>query len=157
MRSSAVVTRSLRSGLCQLVFTAALVAACGAVHAECVGDCTATGLVTITDLILGVNIVLELQPPAACPAFQNAAGQVDIAQLVKGVNNALNGCPPPGQFEAKINTDLVPLQATVFMKGNPERVVSSRDAQVVYLGLTYYFGAPPKKPKEEEMKFEDNL
>jgi hypothetical protein len=36
-------------------------------------------------------------------------------------------------------------------------VVNSRDAQVVYLGLTYYFGAPPKKQKEEEMKFEDNL
>ncbi len=131
MRSSAAVTRSLRSGLCLLIFTATLVTARDAVHAECVGDCTATGLVSITDLILGVNIVLELRPPAACPAFQNAAGQVDIAQLIKGVNNALNGCPPPGQFEAKINADLVPLQAAVIMKGNPERVVSSRDAQGV--------------------------
>lgn len=38
-----------------------------------------------------------------------------------------------------------------------QTVVNSRDAQVVYLGFTYYFGAPPKKQKEEEMKFEDSL
>ena len=103
MRSSAAVTRSLRSGLCLLAFTTTLVAACGAVHAQCVGDCTGTGLVTITDLILGVNIVLELQPPAACPAFQNAAGQVDIAQLVKGVNIALGAMPVDAcpSFDAK--------------------------------------------------------
>jgi len=50
-------------------------------------------VVTISDLILGVNIALGTQPPSACPAFQNAQGQVDIAQLIKGVNNALNACP----------------------------------------------------------------
>jgi hypothetical protein len=50
--------------------------------------------VGISDLILGVNIVLGNQPPSACPAFENGQGQVDVAQLIKGVKNALNGCPP---------------------------------------------------------------
>jgi hypothetical protein len=59
----------------------------------CVGDCNGDGMVSINELILGVNIALGLQPPSACPAFQNAQGVVDIAQLIKGVNNALNGCP----------------------------------------------------------------
>jgi hypothetical protein len=59
---------------------------------SCVGDCDGTGMVTISDLILGVNIVLELQPVSACPAFENAEGVVDIAQIMKGVNNALEGC-----------------------------------------------------------------
>jgi hypothetical protein len=67
--------------------------ATAAVQAQtCVGDCGGTGMVSISNLILGVNIALGLQPASACPAFQNSQGEVDIAQLVKGVNNALNGC-----------------------------------------------------------------
>ena len=46
---------------------------------------------TISDLIIGVNIVLGTQPTSACPAFENAQGTV-VAQLIKGVNNALEGC-----------------------------------------------------------------
>ena len=56
------------------------------------GDCDGNGRVAINELILGVNIVLDLQPVDACPAFANADGMVDIAQLIKGVNNALDGC-----------------------------------------------------------------
>jgi hypothetical protein len=48
--------------------------------------------VTISDLIIGVNIALGTAPASACPAFENALRSVDIAQLIKGVNNALNGC-----------------------------------------------------------------
>lgn len=58
----------------------------------CVGDCAGTGMVTINDLVLGVNIVLGDQPATACPAFEDPEGKVEIAQLVKGVRNALNGC-----------------------------------------------------------------
>jgi hypothetical protein len=58
----------------------------------CVGDCGHTGVVTIADLVIGVNIVLGAQPVSACPAFENAQGVIDIAQLIKGVNNALEGC-----------------------------------------------------------------
>jgi hypothetical protein len=59
---------------------------------SCVGDCDGNGMVAINELTLGVNIVLDLQPVDACPAFANAGGMVDIAQLVGGVTNALNGC-----------------------------------------------------------------
>jgi hypothetical protein len=59
---------------------------------SCTGDCDGNGVVAINELILGVNIVLAIQPVDACPAFANAEGVVDIAQLIKGVNNALNGC-----------------------------------------------------------------
>ena len=58
----------------------------------CTGDCDGNGMVAINELILGVNIVLGVQPVDACPAFANSQGMVDIAQLIKGVNNALNGC-----------------------------------------------------------------
>jgi len=44
------------------------------------GDCGGDGMVTINDLILGVNIALGNLPADDCPAFQNAQGNVDIAQ-----------------------------------------------------------------------------
>lgn len=46
----------------------------------------------INELILGINIVLGLQPVDTCPAFLNSEAMVDTAQLINGVNNALNGC-----------------------------------------------------------------
>jgi outer membrane receptor protein involved in Fe transport len=38
-----------------------------------------------------------------------------------------------------------------------QRVVNRRDARVVYLGLTYNFGTPPKKQKEETLKYDNGL
>ncbi|MGH3431142.1 MAG: hypothetical protein ACRDQZ_26830, partial [Mycobacteriales bacterium] len=58
----------------------------------CIGDCSGHSEVTISDLIVGVNIVLGNLPGSACTAFANAQGLVDITQLIKGVNNALDGC-----------------------------------------------------------------
>jgi len=58
----------------------------------CTGDCDDNGMVAINELILGVNIVLGLQPVDACPAFASSQEMVDIAQLITGVNNALDGC-----------------------------------------------------------------
>lgn len=75
----------------------AVIAATGTATATggppCVGDCDGTNSVSISDLILGVNIALDSAPPSACPAFLDQQGRVTIAQLIKGVNNALRGCP----------------------------------------------------------------
>jgi CSLREA domain-containing protein len=60
--------------------------------ASCTGDCNADHVVSINELITGVNITLGNLPVSACPAFENAEGTVDIAQIIKGVSNALNGC-----------------------------------------------------------------
>ncbi len=78
------------------VLLALLGAGRGQAQMQCVGDCDSINQVRINNLITGVNIVLEIQPVSACPAFENQQGQVDIAQLVLGVNNSLNGCPPLG-------------------------------------------------------------
>jgi hypothetical protein len=72
----------------------------GPAQPPCGGDCNGDGLVTIDELILGVNIALGLEPADGCPGFANPQGVVDIAQLVRGVNDALNGCSRtvgPGQ------------------------------------------------------------
>lgn len=38
-----------------------------------------------------------------------------------------------------------------------QTVVNMRDSRIVYFGLTYYSGAPPKKSREEQLKYDDNL
>lgn len=38
-----------------------------------------------------------------------------------------------------------------------QTVINARDSRIFYLGLTYHFGAKPKKAKEEQLHYEDNL
>jgi hypothetical protein len=55
------------------------------------GDCDGDGIVTINELILGVNIALGNLPVTACPAFDtNRDGQVSIDELIAAVNAALS-------------------------------------------------------------------
>ena len=63
-----------------------------AIESVCIGDCDNNGVVTVNELLRGVNIVLGNQAVTVCPAFMNSQGIVDIAQLVTGVNNTLKGC-----------------------------------------------------------------
>lgn len=59
----------------------------------CIGDCDASGTVTINEIILGVNIAIGAQPITACPAFDpSGSGGVEINELIAAVNNALSGC-----------------------------------------------------------------
>jgi hypothetical protein len=51
-------------------------------------------MVSINELILGVNIANGSAPPSACPAAdRNASGTVTIDELVAAVNSAAQGCP----------------------------------------------------------------
>ena len=73
----------------------------------CIGDCDDGGVVTIDELILGVNIALGSANFSACRAFDcnsdchpgpapvTPIASVDVACLIRAVNNALDGCPPP--------------------------------------------------------------
>lgn len=59
----------------------------------CVGDCNGNGVVTIDELIVGVNISLGIAAVAACPAFDpDHDGRVAVNELIAGVNNSLYGC-----------------------------------------------------------------
>lgn len=77
--------------------------------AQCTGDCNGDGVVTIDELIIGVNMALGRLPLTRCPAMNPDGGSaVTIDELVAAVGNALDGCaavtptpepsqtPPPG-------------------------------------------------------------
>lgn len=60
----------------------------------CVGDCDGNHVVTVDELVRGVNIALDRQPLASCLAFNPDGGpSVTVNELILGVNNALRGCP----------------------------------------------------------------
>lgn len=59
----------------------------------CIGDCDGSNTVTVTELIKGVNIALEVLPLSACGAFDaDNDGLVKVGEIVKAVNNALTSC-----------------------------------------------------------------
>jgi hypothetical protein len=61
--------------------------------AQCAGDCNADGNVTIDELLVGVQIVLDLRPAIDCPPVDDDGdGSVTISELVRAVDTALNGC-----------------------------------------------------------------
>lgn len=63
--------------------------------ALCAGDCGGDRMVTVSELITGVNIVLGTTAADTCRAFdRNGDGTVEIAELIQGVNALLDGCGP---------------------------------------------------------------
>ncbi|HEY6191512.1 MAG TPA: hypothetical protein VI215_04205 [Bacteroidota bacterium] len=36
-----------------------------------------------------------------------------------------------------------------------QTVINTRDSRIVYPGFTNHFGAPPEKPKEEQLRYEN--
>src|SRR5579862_7006600 len=61
----------------------------------CVGDCPPLDQrVTVTELILGVNIALGNAPVDTCPSYDvDGTGHVNVSALIVAVGNLLNGCP----------------------------------------------------------------
>lgn len=80
-----------------------ILAAAGPAGAVCGGDCGGDGLVTVNELITGVNLALG-SAGSQCPSFdRNADGAVVVNELVAAVANALNGCPFTGRYTARLD------------------------------------------------------
>ena len=59
----------------------------------CVGDCNGNRVVTVDELIKGVNIALDIFTVSQCRALdRNGSGEVTINELTAAVNAALDGC-----------------------------------------------------------------
>ena len=60
----------------------------------CPGDCNGSGMVTIDELTLGVNMALGLRPLSACPPLNILEDtRITVSELVDAVEKALEGCP----------------------------------------------------------------
>jgi hypothetical protein len=71
----------------------AIVLNLGGTAGDCPGDCNRDGMVSISELITGVNIALGSRPVADCSALdRDGGGTVSVAELIAAVNRALSGC-----------------------------------------------------------------
>jgi hypothetical protein len=60
----------------------------------CPGDCDLSGVVDVSELVMGINIALDNAALSQCLALETTLdGAVAIDELVTAVNNALSGCP----------------------------------------------------------------
>jgi hypothetical protein len=65
--------------------------------AQCAGDCSGDGQVTVDEVIIGVNIALGEMRVEQCMAIDaNGDRQVTVEEIVGAVNAALEGCPLEG-------------------------------------------------------------
>ncbi len=66
----------------------------GEVAAACVGDCDGSGMVTVGELVAGVNIATGAAPLDTCEALDaNSDLEVSIDELIRAVGYLLDGCP----------------------------------------------------------------
>src|SRR5262249_43822928 len=74
--------------------------------AQCLGDCSRDGAVTVNEIVVGVNIALESAPLSICPTFDGDGDDtVTVNELLVAVNHALVGCPPtPTATHTSTNT-----------------------------------------------------
>jgi len=127
-------TRSTVPMLRALVWAAAFAALPGVASGSCVGDCSDDRVVTIDELVLGVNIDLGIAALDVCPAFDaNGDGHLTIDELVAGVDALLSGCSLPTTVVAE-TIDIASAAAPPDTPGTPGVAVTNPN-------LTTQFGA----------------
>lgn len=130
----------MRSTLLALFAAAWLPLAPPAHGAACPGDCSGDGVISVDELVVGVERALGIAAPAACPAWREP---VTIADLVAGVGLLLAGCPPavtptgtPTITPAPpLPTDTV--AATPTASGAPDPIARAFDAICPRVGFGY--------------------
>lgn len=60
---------------------------------SCVGDCNLDGAVTVSELVVSINLSLKSSSLALCVESDgNGDGEVSIDELIRAIGSALNGC-----------------------------------------------------------------
>jgi hypothetical protein len=78
----------------------------------CPGDCDASGMVDIAELLFGVNMSLGTASLEDCAGFDvNGDARVTVDEIIRAVQAALRGCPPGSPFVAPYATYALKTQA----------------------------------------------
>jgi hypothetical protein len=89
-----ILTQRTRTWLKTVAVVVVSLAELTAAYALCPGDCNGDGLVTVDEVIRGVNLALGSGTYRTCPPVDlNADTAVTIDELITAVKQALDGCP----------------------------------------------------------------
>lgn len=116
MRRSAKSTGRL---IQQAMLALACLIAPAAATGQCVGDCDASGSITVDEVLTGVSIALGARQLDECPAFDVDSSQsVTVDELIQSLNAALTGCElPPTPMPTETATALPPPTPTATIAG----------------------------------------
>jgi len=93
----------------------------------CAGDCSGDGVVTINELVIGVEIALGGRPLVDCPPFDaTASGAVTLDELIRAVNAALSGCEVGPGPSPTSTPSLTPAPASVTPSSSAPTSASTR-------------------------------
>jgi pimeloyl-ACP methyl ester carboxylesterase len=117
--------RPLIAWLRPLVGALVLLAAHPLAARACPGDCSANGIVSVDEVIRGVNIALGLAALDTCASFDTTGnGQLSIDELIAAVNALLDGCPLPTAVVAE-TIDIPSAAAPADTPGSPGVTVTN--------------------------------
>jgi hypothetical protein len=134
--------------------------------AACPGDCRGDGTVTVDDLLIGVNLILEIVPLSRCPVFDvNGDAHVTIDDLIIALNAALNGCPATPTPTPTGTPTVTPTPtvtdtptATVTPTVNHAPLVPTRSIYRAYPGYEIRFAVGAVDPENDAIVYTaDNL
>lgn len=90
----------------------------GLSETDCVGDCDGDGMVSVDELVLGIDIALGESTVDQCVSLDpNQDDAVAVDDLVQAVNNALNGCPTPPSSTPTPTPSFVPSRTPTILSG----------------------------------------
>jgi hypothetical protein len=79
--------------ICSVLFCFLAGQAARAIAQTCVGDCDASGTVSVNENVLGLRMILEDLPMEVCPSFDaDSSGEIGIHEIVTSVADTLYGC-----------------------------------------------------------------
>jgi hypothetical protein len=146
-RTGSPRARRRRSAALHWVAIVLLLAAAARADTSCTGDCNGDRMVTVDELLLGVNISLGLASPSACPALdRNGDGTVSIDEIVSAVSNALQGCGGGQTHAFVVTSDLSAVGSfgtialdppRTVMPSSPQRLIYRDAVARIHEGLIY--------------------
>lgn len=113
----------------------------------CAGDCNGDGVVTVDELIRGVNIALGTLAVSVCPAFDtNGDGQVTVDEIVAAVVTALRGCPVDPTATPTPVVTLAPPTSTATLEVTAAPATSTATTTTTHTATASFTASPSSTP-----------
>lgn len=83
----------------------------------CIGDCNASGNVTVDEILTGVSMALGVVDVGSCPEFDgDVSGTITVDELVTTVTNGLDGCNLPPSPQPTPTPTSPPARTPIFVR-----------------------------------------
>ena len=101
---------------------------------SCTGDCDASNVVTVDEVVIAISIALGEQQIDACAAADgDAGGSITVDEVLAALTNLLGECPLPAASPTATATETAPPTATPTPSPTPEIFAAFGSVEQVYI------------------------